>query len=257
MQTFRALALALLALPATSFAQTVNITVGPSEVPLGSQVAITLSNDNPHKFGIMAPLYEVRDAQGAVVYVPSQPAGPKLLAQHGWSTFEWNLTDLDGQPVPPGDYTVVAQFETWSAPTPFPVRVIEQGAGLVYEGTATTKDLVIGSGQRRFRLHSPDDPGRPFLLLGALSSAVGTPTCGAPLPLDLDPLLSLSLTPGAVFQHSFGVLDAQGASSAPTFDLPDQPVLVGLHVDAAYLVLDPAEPCPVRRLSNVHSMTIH
>ena len=122
----------------------------------------------------------------------------------------------------------------------------------------TVDDRPFGGGPgRHFYLASPSDPGLPYLLLASTTTSVGTPTCGGTLPLDATPLLTLSLTPGLIFQNSFGVLDSFGASLAPRFDLPSLPSLVGIGLEAAFVVLDPAAPCLVRRISNAHALLIH
>jgi hypothetical protein len=248
------LAVGLLSGPALA---QINYTVGPATVPLGSRVSITLSNDNPTAFGISEPLFEVFDDKGVSIYEPIGPVKSVLMGPHGWVTFYWDLVDKHHVKVPPGDYTVAVRFDYGVTPTSFPVTVVPEGAGLVFEGTATIHPPLFGSDTRNFRLQSPSDAGMPYLLLASASSTVGFPTCGGVLPLDADPLCLMSLDPNAVFQSAFGVLNSSGASKAPTFKLPQMPTLVGLPVESAYAVLDPAAPCLVHRISNLHSMTIH
>ena len=94
------------------------------------------------------------------------------------------------------------------------------------------------------------------MLLASISNTAGTATCGGTVPLDITPLLLKSLEPNTVFQNSFGTLNGAGESTAPRFDLPAIPALVGISLESAFIVLDPAAPCIIRRISNAHSMTI-
>ncbi|MHC5211818.1 MAG: hypothetical protein ACYTG2_13950 [Planctomycetota bacterium] len=246
----------MLALAAPAVAQA-NYTVGPQTVPSGARVSVTLSNDTTHKLGVSAPLYEVYDAEGGLVYVPTDPVKAVLMASGGHITFYWDLIDQAGEPVPTGEYTLQVKYDTFVPPTAFPVEVVRTGAGLVFEGTATTQVPAIPGYPRHFYLHSPEDGGQVYMLLASLTSTIGIATCGGPLPLDLDPVFSLSLVPDTVFQNSVGTLDASGRSYAPRFDLPSNPALIGLTVHSAYVVFDPGSGCQVRRISNLHTMTIH
>ena len=119
-------------------AQGANYTVGPSVVPRACSVSITLSNDNPFALGVIAPLFRVTDAQGQLVFQPYGPPFAITMLNHGWFTFYWDLTDLAGVRVPPGNYTLEVQYDTFVEPTAFPITVVPDGAGLVFEGTATT-----------------------------------------------------------------------------------------------------------------------
>ncbi|MDF1798595.1 MAG: hypothetical protein P1V81_05425 [Planctomycetota bacterium] len=250
------LSLAFLAVSSLSASAQVATTVGPLTTPLGGEVSMTLSNDNPGKFGVLSSLWRVRDAGGATVFQPTTPSNALLLGPGGWFTQRWDLCDQSGAPVAPGTYLVDIQFETWSPVVTTTVEVVAEGAGLVLEGSASIQPVFGGGPGRNFYLTSPSDPGKLYLLLASTSATVGVPTCGPILPLDASPLLTQSLVPGALFTSSVGVLNAQGESTAPRLKLPSDSSLVGLTAETAFLVLDPAAPCLVARSSNVHSLVI-
>jgi len=250
------LSLAFLAASTLTASAQIATTVGPATTPLGGQVSMTLSNDNPGKFGVQSSLWRVRDAGGALVYQPTTPSNSLLLGPGGWYNQRWDLRDQSGATVAPGDYLVDIQFDTWSPVVTTAIEVVAEGAGLVLEGSASIQP-VFGSGPaRNFYLTSPSDPGKLYLLLASSSASIGVPTCGPTLPLDLSPLLTQSLVPGSLFSSSLGVLNAKGESTAPRLKLPNDVSLVGLTAETAFLVLDPAAPCLVARSSNVHSLVI-
>ena len=247
---------ALLFFSVPSFAQ-LHTVVGPPSVPLGANLSVTFANDNPGKFGVTTNLWRILDGLGNVVYAPTGATVSILMGSGGWYTFYWDLLDSSGVPVVPGSYTLEVKSDFGAPIASYPFAVVATGAGLVFEGTATIQAPFGGGPGRHFYLASPSDPGLPYLLLASTTTSVGTPTCGGTLPLDATPLLTLSLTPGLIFQNSFGVLDSFGASLAPRFDLPSLPSLVGIGLEAAFVVLDPAAPCLVRRISNAHALLIH
>lgn len=236
-------------------AQNVGVTVGPEICPPGCDVQITLSNDNPFVFGFSAPLFQVRDDQGQLVFDSNGPALSALVGPFGWFTYTWDQRDSNGDLVPPGDYTLFVQPDFGFTPVARPLTIGGTGAGVVLHGTGTTQE-TFGGDTRDFFLCAPDDPGEIYALFASLASTTGIPTCGGTLPLDPDALFLLSLTPNAVFPASIGFLDGAGTSFAPQLDLPPNPNLVGIDIYAAFAVLNATEPCPVRRVSNAHKIEI-
>lgn len=232
----------------------VQATVGPQEAPLGCPIQITFSNDGPFGGSGTPCPYEVFDEDLELVYTPSCAEVPIFMGPWGWITASWNQRDQSGQQVPPGRYFVRTDFDVGPS-TMHEITIGSVEAGVVLLGNATIFETITGE-SRRFSLCSPNDPGGTYLLLASLSSTTGLATCGGVLPLDPDPLFALSLTPNAVFQGSVGTLNGQGSSTAPVFDLPENPNLVGLSMVAAFAVLDFQGPCPVKRVSNAHPMTI-
>ncbi len=253
---FITIGLILLGLFASPSAAQLNTVVGPPAVPMGGDLSITFSNDNPGKYGITTSLWVIKDSKGTLVYTPTDAPKSILMGPGGWVTFHWPLVYQKGNPVPEGSYTLEIQYDFGAPLDIIPFTVTPEGAGLVFEGSATTIPPFGGGTKRNFYLTSPADAGLPYLLLGSTSSTVGTLTCGGIVPLDLDQVLIASLIPNTVFQNSFGTLDGQGKSLAPRFDLPADPAFVGLNVEAAFVVLDVTSPCIVKRISNAHSMTI-
>ena len=255
--TFRPLlALAALGLLSTSASAQLHTVVGPPVVPIGGDLSITFSNDYPGKFGVTSNLWRILDAAGNEVFAPGGAQFSLLMGSGGWFNFRWNLKDQGGGTVPPGHYRLEVQYDFFAPVDVFPFSVSNGGAGLVFEGRATTSPVFGGGTGRNFYLTSPADAGMTYMLLASISNTAGTATCGGTVPLDITPLLLKSLEPNTVFQNSFGTLNAKGESTAPRFDLPPIPALVGISLESAFLVLDPASPCIIRRISNAHSMTI-
>jgi hypothetical protein len=247
---------ALVALAPVASAQ-LNTTVGPMTVPLGGELSITFSNDTPGANGVSMDWLRVRDANNVVVYSDTNFELAAFMGPWGWTGFTWNLEGDNGQPLPPGIYRAEVKSDIGFASTFHRFSIVDGAAGLVFEGTPCIfGPLGVGASGRNFFLQSPSDPGAFYFLLGSFTSAMGIPTCNGTFPLDLDALLTQTLTPGAVFTNSFGTLDGQGNSRAPLFPLPQNPSFVGVDVEAAFVVLDLFAPCPVVRISNVHSMTI-
>ena len=246
-----------LALAPLAHAQ-LNTTVGPSVVPTGGELVVTFSNDTPGSFGVSMDWIRVTKVGGGVVHEDTVFELAALMGPWGYTGFTWNLEDDQGQPVPPGLYRVEVKQDFGLASTFHTIRVADDAAGLVFEGTPTIHPTfgTTGPSDRNFYLQSPSDPGAAYFLIASFSSAIGVPTCGGTFPLDFDTLLLQSLTPNTVFSKSLGTLDGQGRSKAPRFPLPLDPSLVGIDVEAAFVVLDFAAPCPIVRISNAHAMTI-
>lgn len=259
MHTLRALPfLAALHLLATPARAQLNTTVGPAVVPSGGELVVTFSNDTPGSFGVSLDWIRVSTVGGAVVYEDTTFEIAALMGPWGYTGFTWDLEDDQGQPVSPGFYRVEVKSDFGAASTFHVIQVADDAAGLVFEGTPTIHPTFGTSGpsDRTFYLQSPNDPGGLYFLFASFSSAIGVPTCGGTFPLDFDALLLDSLTPGAVFTNAFGVLDGQGRSRAPRFPLPPNPSFVGIDLEAAFVVLDVAQACPIVRISNAHAMTI-
>lgn len=234
-----------------------NTTVGPSTVPLGGELSITFSNDTPFANGVSMDWLRVRDANNVVVYSDTNFELAATMGPWGWIGFTWNLVGDNGQPVPAGTYRAEVKSDFGFASTFHRFSIVDGAAGLVFEGTPVLYGpFGVGSSERNFYLQSPNDPGAFYFLLGSFTSTVGIPTCNGTFPLDLDALLTQTLTPGAVFTNSLGTLNGQGRSRAPRFPIPQNPSFIGIDVEAAFVVLDVLAPCPVVRISNVHSMTI-
>jgi hypothetical protein len=225
-----------LVLGAPVLAQT-SLSFGPEVAPVGCPVVRTLSNDNT--FDLMwDPTLIVTDVNGAPVV--TIPGGPVVVGPGQSSTSTWMQQNSAGNQVAPGSYFVNGT----------PVTVGGADTGIVRLGGAKTGTA------RPIMLCSPLDAGRPYRLLASTSSTTGIPTCAGVIPLDRSRLLALSRSARGIFQDFAGTFDAQGLSTGPVFAIPPDAGLAGLNVTLAFLVLDPAGPCPVRRISAPLEFTI-
>ncbi|QDU83922.1 hypothetical protein Pla163_10230 [Planctomycetes bacterium Pla163] len=249
---------ALLSIAAVPVAQAqLRTVVGPSVVPLGGQLSITYSNDTNLFFGTESDYLVVRDQNGTVVYSDTTFEQTQTLGPYSAFSLYYNLKNAQGQPLPVGDYEAEVKIGGGDPSTFHPFRIANGVAGLVFEGTANINGPFPGTpSQRNFYLQSPRDAGALYFLLGSFTSSTGFPTCNGTFPLDPDSLFAQTLTPNSVFTNSIGNLNGLGRSKAPKFPLPASPSLVGIQVDAAFAVLDLSKPCPVVRISNVHTVTI-
>jgi len=236
-------------------AQFVHGTVGPNPAPVGAPVSITVSNDNQGSWSSVPCPYRVFDASMNLVYDPPCPDTAILMGPFGWVTAEWPQIDQAGQPVPPGNYVIEVTYDGGFPPTLHPIRVGGVDANLVFEGTATIGQTITMEA-RHFYLAAPLDAGRPYFLAASLTATTGIATCGGTIPLDVDPLLNVTLGGGTIFQGAFGTLDASGTSKTPKLPIPPDPSLVGFHLESAFVVLDLAQPCVFRRISPAYGMTI-
>lgn len=247
---------AVLALTATDAIAQLRVVVGPERVPLGGQLSITFSNDTNLFQGTSATWLVVRNQSGQTVYSDTNFEISVTTGPWGWSTFYWNLVDDQGQPLPPGRYTAETKVD-FGAPSSFHDFFIGGDAGLVFEGTASINGPFPGTpSQRNFYLQAPSAPGATYVLLASATSTSGTPTCAGTLPLDFDQLLLQSLAPDGVFTSSVGTLNGLGRSKVPRFPLPPVPSLIGIQLEAAFIVLDPLQPCAITHISNAHGLEI-
>ena len=135
------------------------------------------------------------------------------------------------------------------------VWIIDHSTTTAEEGTPTIGQTFTGEA-RHFYLCAPTDGGHTYFLLASLTATTGIPSCGGTLPLDLDPLLNLTLGAGTIFQNPLGTLNTSGTTKAPTLPIPPDPTLVGFHLESAFVVLDFTQPCFLRRISESYPMTI-
>jgi hypothetical protein len=99
-------------------------------------------------------------------------------------------------------------------------------------------------------ISSPNDPSKLFICGFA---AGDTPGIMLPdmrvIPLNLDPLLDLSLMPGnGIFQNNVNTLDGNGDATALVL-VPNTPVIVGLSIYAAFVIPDPMAPFGIGTIS--------
>jgi len=233
--------LAALALLFTATARTARaLNVIP--VPYGCPIPVTVTNDTD------APIFHtpcpptVFDENGVLVFSLACPQIAIELAPGESSTTFWPQVDMLGQPVPEGVYFV-------------------NGQGYLVTSTVPAMLWALGPprvGDTRALLASaPGEPGGLYAVAASATSNLGTPlACGAFFPLDIDGLLFASLTTPSVFQNFIGVLDDDGCTTAPRIAVPADPSLAGISFVAAFAVLDPTAPCPVRAVSDPRFLTV-
>ncbi|MFY9344770.1 MAG: metallophosphoesterase family protein, partial [Planctomycetota bacterium] len=99
---------------------------------------------------------------------------------------------------------------------------------------------VANGGRQDFRLAAGQaHAGSIYVLAGAQGTSPGMPLFGVHVPLNPDPwlTLSLALANSAVYPHSIGLLDANGAAAAALVLPPlNDPALVGTSLWHAYVV---------------------
>lgn len=217
--------------------------VGPQIVPSGCPVSISISNDTALTLFTGVCPYQVIDGGGAVVFTPICIAIAQILNPGDTFSTQWDQTDDNGNPVPPGNYVVQVQLPGGGGSQQHAITIGGADAGVAPLGVPK-----IGT-SRSYQLCSPLDGSQFYLMAAAGSSNVGIPTCGGVFPLDPDPIFEASLSDPTVFINTFGSLDAAGLTKDPTVAIPANPNFVGLQVHFAMMVLDFAAPCPFRRFS--------
>jgi hypothetical protein len=108
-------------------------------------------------------------------------------------------------------------------------------------------------------VQSASHPNAGYLVGFAVSPSPGfTLSDGRVIPLAMDPLLQLSLTPNnGIFLHTTGFLDGSGMASAwVTVSIPALPSLVGQSVYAAMITLDSSAVTGVGGISNALPIVI-
>lgn len=209
----------------------VGITVGPELAPLGSPIAVTLSNDSggPAWHGICP--FRVESMTNDVVYSPLCPAIAAYLGDGEVFTAWWPQTDNSGLQVAPGTYNLIASTLEGDEVS-FPIQVGGAKASLAILGTP-----AVGS-SRHLYLTAPTDPGMSYVAAASFGTTPGMQTCAGVLPLNPDNLWTLSLSGSKHFTGISGVLDGNGISTMPVLNIPNRPSLVGLEFHMAYHTLN-------------------
>jgi hypothetical protein len=238
---------ALLVLDSLSFAQ-FQAVIGPPVAPIGCPFVVGVSNDTPVPHDISACPFQITNAAGAII-APGPCAGVVYTVNPGQTfTFFWPQLDQFGTQLPPGPYTVTVNL----LGTTYSSTVLVGGA----DAAAALMGVPRIGTNRSLQLCAPLDGGYPYLA-GAALSATGIATCGGVVPLALDSLLTFSIDPAnPVFLGFAGLLDASGASQAPSLALPNVPSIVGASFVVSFIAADPASPCLVRRIAAPLVVTI-
>jgi hypothetical protein len=105
-------------------------------------------------------------------------------------------------------------------------------------------------------LDVPSAPGLAYVLAGSLGVRPGLALAdGRTIPLNLDPVLILSLVDPFTFQNFQSTLDPVGHATA-TFHVPQIPALTGQRFYFAFVLLDAAAPLGIRLVSNPWGVSI-
>jgi len=104
-------------------------------------------------------------------------------------------------------------------------------------------------------LFAPQDATGLFVCGTSLGSQPGIRVDTRVIPLNMDPLLILSLTNPAVFFNYIGILDATGHSTA-LINIPNRPPLVGITIYTAFFTLRQGAPSQIGAISEEETMTI-
>lgn len=224
------------------------VNVQPTIVPAGGVTWITVSNETLVNFDLPSPCpFHVTDPLfGAQIYAPACPGVLQTIAAGASYTVPWRLHDDFGVAVPAGTYLVTVQLGGSA------VSGYVQVSAAAASGVAALGAFSQGHA-RTIAMTAPSEAGSTYVVAAAFGDAVGTVFCGGMIPLDLDPLLLFSTTPGnGVFFNTVGVLDANGETTAPFVLVPPLPPLPGgfVSIRIAGAILDPTSACPIRSVSS-------
>lgn len=224
----------------------VTLQVGPDPAPIGCPLYGSVTNDTSLIMGIGGCPWRIVDQNGTEVFDADCLIQELLIGPLGTIDYAWDQRDSQGNQVAPGQYTFEVLTPLGPMAESFQVGGVD--ANLHVQGTAALGTDQIGFGGREIALAAPLDPGAPYLVLASATAGPGFPICGTTVPLVQDTLftdvLAQNLIPGG-----FGFLDAQGCSLEPKLPIPDQPELVGIELQLAFVVLDFAASCSVVRSS--------
>ena len=104
-------------------------------------------------------------------------------------------------------------------------------------------------------LNTATHPGKAYQMGTSFGYRPGIPIGRWTLPLNLDPMLMLSLYTPVIFQNFGGYLNGSGQAQA-TILIPGDPNLVGITLYHAFVVIDPAVPSGLAAVSNGLPMTL-
>jgi len=105
-------------------------------------------------------------------------------------------------------------------------------------------------------LDVPTAGGLSYVMAASLGVRPGIPLPdGRTIPLNIDPILLLSLSTPAIFQNFQSVLDPSGHATA-NVNIPAILALTGVRLYFAGVVIDPSSPSGIRVVSNPWGVTI-
>ncbi len=212
--------------------------LSPNPAPLGGTMSFALTDSTGQGLFFSNPCFWSVHAgapNGPLVTAPF-PGGacPSVIVPvppHGSITLDWDLLDLNGNPVLPGPYwmrirgTVETTLETFVEF--FPFSIVDPTAVSpppVQPVLRYTPPAAVGM-SAPFQIDAPDYGGTPYFVAASLSANEPIVFQGQLLGLSLDPLLSVSLvSPSSVMTGAAGVLDFAG-QAAGSLDVPPVPSL--------------------------------
>ena len=240
-----------------SLSNLVQVNLAPSQAPVGCDVLVNISNDSNNTFliGSIGPI-EVFDSNNVQVFffqafiLVAIPVAPGAVHTY----FRWDQRDNNGVQVAPGNYTM---------------RVGLNGSTSVHQLRIGGVDAAVGSigvhrpgTSRHLYLCSPQDPGATYVLAASFSTNNGIPTCAGLFPLDNDVLFQFSTMPGnGIFFNTIGSLAPLGApfpgtTRDPFISIPPLLPAANFSFHVAFVVLQPAIPCPIARISASTEITV-
>ncbi len=256
-----AVAVALLVIIARPSEGQFQVVVGPSVVPFASPVWIAIMNEGPTTLGYASgcTIAQIRSASGQVVHQPIYCAPvvitipPGTVYVDAWSQFGNYGAAQGPTQVPPGTYTMDVLNPTGTGVTSRTFTIGGSAAALMPLG-------VLRPGYTLpVAMNAPSDAGWPYLIAAA-AGATGIPTCGGTIPLALDPLLLTTIAPGnGLLTQGSGTLGSTfypQLANLPTVTIPNVPQLTGATFALAFVALDPAGPCLIRRISAAALVTV-
>jgi hypothetical protein len=105
-------------------------------------------------------------------------------------------------------------------------------------------------------LDVPSAPNLQYVMAASLGVRPGIALPdGRTIPLNIDPILLLSLGTPSIFQNFQSTLDPVGHATA-NFNIPLIGALTGVRLYFAYVLIDPPSPSGIRLVSNPWGVTI-
>jgi hypothetical protein len=227
----------------------VSLSVAPSPVPVGCQVAINIANDTSTPVILSSPCpFQIRNPAGIIIFNPTCLQVPWTVNPGAVHVMWWSQVDNGSAPVPPGTYSIEVLLPGGMSTVTVQIdATLPAGIGL--RGVAR-----IGT-TRNLQLCSPLDSLKPYVI-GASLGLGAIPTCNGPVPLQADWLFSLSLGPNPYFASFSGTLFQNGSTLLPSVTMPFDPTLVGASFVVAFVVIDLSGPCIIGRISAPHVIIV-
>lgn len=240
----------VLALVVSTAGAQVTATVGPTTAPTGGSIAIAISNDTAvTEFTGVCPFF-VTDGLGNTVYSPFCIAIVVTINPGDTFVTGWDQKDDFGQQVPNGLYNINLAVASAGLQV-FPITIGGPAAAMTEIGAprpGTSRNLLFSA---------PAFPNLPYIGGASLPYSSGILTCGGLVPVDQDPILTYSTTPGnGNFLAFTGTLSANGETANPAVVVPPFSGLSGLTLSMTFVVVDTTLACPIAAIAQPYYYTI-